>query len=282
MSIQVITTGRACGAEIRGVDVSQTIDEATFAAIETAFDLYGVVFFPGQKLSAEQQVAFSARFGPVEQNHNAEVYGVDGSPDIYQLSNILKGDGKQIGVKGSGTQWHTDMSYAPIPARATMLYCLEVPVLHGLALGDTSFANARAAYNALPDDMKAFLEGKKGVFDFRGRRRGRVVDQATIDRYPPVEHPIVRIHPRTGDKGLYVMKDDCTHIAGIDETAGKALIAALADHVTKPDFIYRHQWTAGDCLIWDNCTVQHQAIIDFDLPQRRQMWRTTVRGTAPF
>ena len=281
MSIQVITTGRACGAEIRGVDVSKPISEATFAAIETAFDQHGVVFFRGQTLTAAQQVAFSARFGPVEQNHNAEVYGVDGSPDIYQLSNILDADGKQIGVKGSGTQWHTDMSYAAIPARATMLYCLEVPVLHGLALGDTSFANARAAYNALPGGMKSFLEGKRGVFDFRGRRRGRVVDQATIDRYPPVEHPIVRAHPRTGEKGLYVMNDDCNRIAGMDETEGKALIAALADHITRPDFVYRHQWQAGDCLIWDNCTVQHQAIIDFDLPQRRRMWRTTVRGTKP-
>lgn len=282
MSIEVISTGRACGAEIRGVDVSKPIDDATFATIEQAFDRYGVLIFPGQSLTAAEQVAFSARFGPVEQNHNAEVYGVGGSPDIYQLSNILDGNGKQIGVKGSGTQWHTDMSYAAIPARATMLYCLEAPVLHGLTLGDTGFANARAAYNDLPAEMKAFLEGKKGVFDFRGRRRGRVVDQATIDRYPPVEHPIVRTHPRTGEKNLYVMRDDCTGVADLEETEGKALIAALADHIIRPDFVYRHRWRAGDVVVWDNCTVQHQAIIDFDLPQRRRMWRTTVRGTAPF
>ena len=282
MPIEIIPTGRACGAEIRGVDVSKPIDEATFATIEQAFDRYGVLIFPGQKLTAAEQVAFSARFGPVEQNHNAEAYGVDGSPDIYQLSNILDDEGKLTGVKGSGTQWHTDMSYAAIPARATMLYCLEAPVLHGLTLGDTGFANARAAYNDLPAQMKAFLEGKKGVFDFRGRRRGRVVDQAPVDRYPPVEHPIARTHPRTGEKNLYVMRDDCTGITGLDETEGKALIAALADHITRPDFVYRHRWRAGDVVVWDNCTVQHQAIIDFDLPQRRRMSRTTVRGTAPF
>ncbi len=238
MSIEVISTSRACGAEIRGVDVSKPIDDTTFAEIEAAFDRHGVIFFRGQDLTAAQQAAFSARFGPVEQNHNAEVFGVDGSPDIYQLSNILDEGGKLTGVKGSVTQWHIDMSYAAIPARATMLYCLEVPTLQGLALGDTSFANARAAYNALPGDMQTFLEGKKGVFG----HRGRTVDQATIDRYPPVEHPIVRTHPRTGDKGLYVMRDDCTHIAGMDETEGKALIAALADHITRPDFVYRHQW----------------------------------------
>ena len=282
MSIEVISTGRACGAEIRGVDVSKPIDDATFATIEQAFDRYGVLIFPGQSLTAAQQVAFSARFGPVEQNHNAEAYGVNGSPDIYQLSNILDDDGQQVGVKGSGTQWHTDMSYAAVPARATMLYCLEAPVLHGLTLGDTGFANARAAYNDLPDEMKAFLAGKRGVFDFRGRRRGRAVDQATIDRYPPVEHPIARTHPRTGEKNLYVMQDDCTGITGLAETEGKALIAALADHITRPDFVYRHRWRAGDVVVWDNCTVQHQAIIDFDLPQRRRMWRTTVRGTPSF
>ena len=272
MSIEVIPTGRACGATIRGIDVSKPFDAPIFATIEQAFDRYGVLIFPRQSLTAAEQVAFSARFGPVEQNHNAEAFGVDGSPDIYQLSNILDDEGKLIGVKGSGTQWHTDMSYARVPARATMLYCLEVPVLHGLPLGDTSFANARIAYNALPDEMKTFLDGKKGVFDFRGRRRGRTVDQGTIDRYPPVRHPIVRAHPRTGEKNLYVMRDDCTGVVGMEEAEGKALIAALADHITRPDFVYRHRWRAGDVVVWDNCTVQHQAIIDFDLPQRRRMW----------
>jgi taurine dioxygenase len=119
------------------------------------------------------------------------------------------------------------------------------------------------------------------VFDFAGRTRAFPPTQAEIDRYPPVTHPIVRTHPRTGRKCLYVMRYDCTGIEGIGEQEAEALIAALADHIVKPAFIYRHQWRAGDLLMWDNCTVQHRAIQDYDLPQRRLMHRTTMGGAVP-
>ena len=147
--------------------------------------------------------------------------------------------------------------------------------------GDTAFANAAAAYEALPDSMKRCIEGLKGVFDFTGRKRGEAPDPATVQRYPPVEHPIVRTHSRTGVRCLYINRDDCTGIVGLPHDEAEALIVALSDHVIKPEFLYRHRWRRGDIVMWDNCTVQHKAIIDYDLPQRRLMHRLTIAGTVP-
>jgi taurine dioxygenase len=123
------------------------------------------------------------------------------------------------------------MCYTARPPRGTILYAIEVPELHGLSLGDTEFASAAAAWDALPDAMKRSLEGRRAVFDFRGRKRALTPTQAEIDRNPPVRHPIVRTHPRTGRKCLYVMRDDCTAIEGISLDEAEALIAALADHI---------------------------------------------------
>jgi taurine dioxygenase len=129
--------------------------------------------------------------------------------------------------------------------------------------------------------MKRTLEGRRAVFDFRGRKRSFPPTQAEIDRNPPVRHPIVRTHPRTGRKCLYVMRDDCTGIEGIEADEAEGLIAALADHIVKPAFVYRHQWRSGDVLMLDNCMVQHRAIQDYDMPQRRLMHRTTMGGHGP-
>ena len=119
------------------------------------------------------------------------------------------------------------------------------------------------------------------MFDFAGRKRAFPPTQDEIDRNPPVTHPIVRTHPCTGRKCLYVMRDDCTGIEGMDAEEAEALICALADHIVKPAFIYRHRWRVGDVLMWDNCMVQHRAIQDYDLPQRRLMHRTTMGGSVP-
>ena len=102
-----------------------------------------------------------------------------------------------------------------------------------------------------------------------------------IAQYPPVEHPIVRTHPRTGRKSLYIVRDDCTGIVGRDEETSRGLIEALADHIVRTEFIYQHCWQVGDVVVWDNCTVQHRAIQDYDLPQRRLLWRTTIKGDIP-
>ena len=280
MAIEVVPTGAALGAEIRGVDLAEPIDDATFAAIERAYDEHGVIYFRGQRITPPQQVAFTRRFGDIEFNIFGERWSVPGSPEIVVVSNITE-DGRPIGVRRAGENWHSDMCYAARPPRGTMLYALEVPELFGLTLGDTEFASAAAAWDALPDAIRHRLEGRQAIFDFCGRKRAFPPTQAEKDRYPPVRHPIARTHPRTGRKCLYVMRDDCTGIEGIAAEEAEALIAALADHIVKPAFVYRHQWRQGDVLMWDNCTVQHRAIQDYDMPQRRLMHRTTMDGAAP-
>ncbi len=280
MSIEVIPTGAALGAEIRGVDLSQPLGDNAFALIERAYDEHGVIFFRDQKVTPPQQVAFTRRFGEIEYNIFGERWSVPGSPEIVVVSNVTEDD-RPVGVRRAGENWHSDMCYTARPPRGTMLYALETPDLHGLPLGDTEFASAAAAWDALPETMRNFLGARRAAFDFIGRKRAFPPTQAEIDRNPPVTHPIARTHPRTGRKCLYVMRDDCTGIEGLGAEEAEALIAALADHIIKPAFIYRHQWRPGDLLLWDNCTVQHRAIQDYDLPQRRLMHRTTMGGSAP-
>jgi len=280
MSIEIIPTGAALGAEIRAVDLAEPIDDAMFAAIERAYNEYGVIFFRGQQITPLQQVAFTRRFGEIEFNIFGERWSVSGSPEIVVVSNVTQ-DGRPIGVRRAGENWHSDMCYTARPPRGTMLYALEIPDLFGLPLGDTEFASAAAAWDALPEPLRRQIEGRRAVFDFTGRKRAFPPTQAEIQRYPPVTHPIVRTHPFTGRKCLYVMRDDCVGIDGMEREGAEALIAALADHIVKPAFVYRHQWQPGDLLLWDNCTVQHRAVQDYDLPQRRLMHRTTMGGAVP-
>ena len=197
MSIEVIPTGAAVGAEIRGLDIAKPIDDSTFAEIERAYNEYGVIFFREQRITAPQQVAFTRRFGEIEFNIFGERWSVEGSPEIVVVSNVTEG-GQPIGVRRAGENWHSDMCYAARPPRGTMLYALEIPDLFGLPLGDTEFASAAAAWDALPDSLRHRIEGRRAIFDFTGRKRAFPPTQAEIDRYPPVTHPIVRTHPYTG------------------------------------------------------------------------------------
>jgi taurine dioxygenase len=280
MSIEIIPTGAALGAEIRGVDLAKPIDDATFAMIERVYNEHGVIFFRGQQITPQQQVAFTRRFGEIEFNIFGERWSVSGSPEIVVVSNVTE-DGRPIGVRRAGENWHSDMCYTARPPRGTMLYALEIPDLFGLPLGDTEFASVAAAWDALPEPLRQQIEGRRAVFDFTGRKRAFPPTQAEIQRYPPVTHPIVRTHPFTERKCLYVMRDDCVGIDGMEREEAEALIAALADHIVKPAFVYRHQWRPDDLLLWDNCTVQHRAVQDYDLPQRRVMHRTAMGGAEP-
>jgi taurine dioxygenase len=280
MSIEVIPTGAPVGAEIRGVDLSQPLGDADFAAIDRAYNDHGVIFFRDQHITPPQQVAFTRRFGEIEFNIFGERWSVTGSPEIVVVSNVTE-NGKPIGIKRAGENWHSDMCYTARPPRGTMLYAVEIPELHGLTLGDTEFASAAAAWDALPEALRERIEGKRAIFDFTGRKRAFPPTPAEVERNPPVRHPMVRTHPRTGRKCLYVMRDDCTGIEGMEQAAAEVLIAALADHIIKPQFIYRHSWRTGDLLLWDNCTVQHRAIQDYDMPLRRLMHRTTMGGSVP-
>jgi taurine dioxygenase len=217
------------------------------------------------------------RFGDLAHNIFGETHGLPNHPGIVVISNVTE-DGRDIGVRRAGEDWHSDMCYTTNPPRGTMLYAHEVPMQYGLALGDTCFANTAAAYAALPEDMKQRLEGVDAVFDFAGRKRANPITPAQIQAFPAVIHPVVRPHPITGRKCLYMMRNDCTGLVGVEDEEAQLLIAALADHIVRPEFVYRHQWRRGDLLIWDNCTVQHKALQDYDLPLRRLMHRTTFFG----
>ena len=280
MSIEAIPTGAAIGAEIRGINLAHRLDDATFAAIEKAYNTHGVIFFRSQCLTPPQQVAFTRLFGEIEFNIFGERWSVPANPEIVVVSNIME-ENRSVGVRRAGENWHSDMCYTARPPRGTMLYAIEIPELHGLTLGDTEFASAQAAWEALPGPIRNRIEARRAVFDFAGRKRAVPPTQEEIDRNPPMVHPIVRTHPYTGKKCLYVMRDDCIGIEGLEQDEAEALIAALADHIVKPAFVYRHQWRVGDLLMWDNCTVQHRAIQDYDLPQRRLMHRTTMGGSVP-
>jgi alpha-ketoglutarate-dependent taurine dioxygenase len=246
MSIEIIPTGAALGAEIRAVDLAKPIDEATFAVIERTYNEYGVIFFRGQQITPPQQVAFTRRFGEIEFNIFGERWSVSGSPEIVVVSNVTE-DGRPIGVRRAGENGHSDMCYTARPPRGTMLYALEIPDLFGLPLGDTEFASAAAAWDGLPEPLRQQIESRRVVFDFTGRKRAFPPTLAEIQRYPPGTHPIVRTHPFTGRRCLYVMRDDCVGIDGMEREEAEALIVALADHIVKPAFVYRHQWRPAIC-----------------------------------
>src|SRR5215470_19206870 len=165
MSLEIATTGAAVGAEIRGADLSQPLDDKVFAEIEHAYNEYGVIFFRNQQITPEQQVEFTRRFGEIEFNIFGERWSVRGCPEIVVVSNITE-DGKPIGVRRAGENWHSDMCYTARPPRGTILYAIETPELYGLPLGDTEFASAAAAWDALPESMRCRIDGRHAVFDF--------------------------------------------------------------------------------------------------------------------
>ena len=246
----VTKIGAACGAEIV-CDLAQDIDEATFREIEAAFHDNLAVVFRRQNLSNERHIEFSRRFGELE-IHIVEKYLLPGYPEILLISNIRDERGEHIGLADAGFTWHSDTSYRRRPSRCSLLYAKEVPQRDGQSLGDTVFANAIAAYEALPEGMKKRLAGLKAIHRYSARRR--VADsprpkltQAQLDETPDIAHPIVRTHPYTGRKSLYVIAGECVGIEGMPEDEAVDLIAELDTHCTRPEFLYRHKGRSAIC-----------------------------------
>lgn len=281
--IEIVPVGAAAGAEIRGVDLGQGIDDATFAEIDAALSEHAVIFLRDQSITPEQQVDFSRRFGEIEINAFNK-YALKENPAVLVVSNI-KEDGRDIGYADAGSHWHTDMSYTATPPRLTMLYAVEVPHRDGKPLGDTWFASATTAYDALPDEMKKKLDGKRAIHRFAAKERGvkKPVELTPeqIAKNPDVVHPVVRSHPVTGRKALYVRKGECIGIEGMADEDALPLLEELSDRITRDEYIYRHSWKVGDLLMWDNALVQHWAPRDYEWPDRRMMLRTTVNGSVP-
>ncbi len=285
MTVGVRKSGAACGAEIL-YDLSGEMDDRSFVAIEDAFHDNVVVFFRGQTLANEKHIEFTRRFGELE-IHVVKKYLLPDHPEILLISNVRDEKGELIGLADAGFTWHTDVSYRKTPSRCSLLYSVEVPYRDGKPLGDTIFTNTIAAYEALPESMKKLLTGKKATHRYSERRRTAnsprpKLTAAQLAETPDIAHPVVRTHPFTGRKSLYVTAGECIAIEGMPEDEGRDLIEELHEHCIKDEFRYVHKWQVGDLLMWDNATSMHLATCDYALPERRPMHRTTVIGGVPF
>ncbi len=291
MTIDIHYADAPLGHEIRGIDLSQPISDDVFAEIEAAYDRYGVVLFRGQNLTPDQQIAFSKRFGKLTQ-YVVDRYNMRTHPEIFVVSNVLK-EGKATGLADAGRYWHTDMWVTANPPRGSILYAIEVPVDNGVPKGDTYFASTAAAYDALPDDLRQRIEGRTAVFSseayFKARMARTPKDPVTGDYTDSVkermqqrpkevfqQHPMVKVHPRTGRKSIYYAEEAIDHVVGLSPEESMALLDEVRRHILQPQFIYRHVWAVGDMVMWDNISCIHKATGDFDLPLHRTMHRTTL------
>lgn len=274
-SIQILPLSDVMAAEVIGVDLSEPLDPATQAAIHEAFLRYQLLVFRNQKLTKEQQVAFTEQFGTLER-HTLRNRGASDSPFVHIVSN-LDAEGKPSGVVKS-TMWHSDKSFRPEPSMATILHAVTLPPDGG----DTCFANMYLAYDELSEAEKAELDGVKVIHSWELSREniGRKMSKEEIEDAPPMSHPLARTHPETGRKALF-MGMHASHLEGMAMDEGRARIEALEAHATQPGFTYRHDWREGDVLMWDNRCLLHRADTNFDATQHpRVLHRTCLRGTA--
>jgi alpha-ketoglutarate-dependent taurine dioxygenase len=264
----------ALGAEIVGVDLAQEIDDRTFAQIRDAWHEHLVILLRDQELSEDDQVRFAEKFGPPAVIHTKQF--VRNHPAVMLISNIRE-DGKPIGALPDGEMhFHTDQCHQERPAMASMLYAIEVP----RAGGNTLFANGYNAYETLPDALKLRIAGRKALnaYDYDTAATKRGTDLA--DGVPSCVHPVVRTHPATGRKALYVNRLMTVRIEGLPADESDALLDTLFAHQERRDFVYEHVWRPGDLLMWDNRCTLH-ARTDFSPDERRLMRRVTILGEKP-
>jgi alpha-ketoglutarate-dependent taurine dioxygenase len=267
----------AGGVVVEGVDVSQPISPVIKRQLFDAFHRYHVVIFRSQKLSREQQFSFIANFGEVERSRAANKrYGV-----AHVISN-LGGEGKPVDRSASAVSnynWHTDKPYYREPPMMTALYAVEMPPQGG----DTEFANTAMAHSALTPDVKHRIDRLRVVF-YWGAAQHRSETSISADERigDAVDHPLVRTHPETGAKALY-LGNHASHILGLPISDGRTLLDKLLAHATRPQFVYVHRWRVGDLVMWDNRCLLHRAVANFELNKHaRILHRVVVRGTVPF
>lgn len=279
-SLQLRPLTPALGAQVIGANLRDGVDDLLFDTIYQAFLRYQVLLFGKQDLPPAQQVAFARRFGEV-QIHVMNQYHADGFPELYRLSN-LDADGKPSGRHpDKGTlAWHTDGSWQQVTGQATIIYGELIPD----AGGETLFCDMYGAYERLSPAWKARIDGLRAVhnLDFsRNRRHGEEpMTDAQRKARPPVDHPVVRTHPETGRKCLF-LGDHAESIVGMDYDEGRALIDELNALAVHADLVYEHHWSPGDLLVWDNRCLQHRAMPYDAATQARVIRRCTVLGEAP-
>jgi taurine dioxygenase len=272
--MEVVPSGGALGAEIRGVDLSTHLSDATVAQVRRAWLDHLVVYFRDQELGPDEFLAFARRIGePVEYPF---VRGIDGYPEIITVAKLPHETVNFGGI------WHSDTTYLPRPPMATMLVAREVPP----AGGDTLFANMYAAYDSLAPDVRQSLAGLRAVntsalADVSKTREDRIRDSGTIDHDEyEAEHPIVRTHPETGRRALFVNPAHTARVAGRTEEESAPLLRDLFDHATRPEHVFRLQWDVGTLALWDNRCTWHNPVNDYH-GYTRILHRITLAGDVP-
>ena len=274
----------ALGAEITGIDV-RTMDDGQFERFRAVFHDNLMVAVRGQHLSPAEQTEFARRFGEI-QYHISPEYLMQGQPEVMILSNE-KVDGKNVGIPDAGSDWHSDHSYVDRPTAYTILQSVRVPE-HG---GDTAWTNMVRAFETLDDDIKARIEGLVAIHSFNRLRNPRIVvtgerhgnPEEYYKRSPPdAFHPLVRTHPFTGSKALYISPRFTIGIRDMDDAEAQPLLDLLFDHIDDRDLVYRHRWQDGDLVLRDNRTTLHLACGGVPELEIRRLHRTTVLGEIPF
>lgn len=277
--------GPTMGAEITGVDLN-CLSDSMFAEIRDAFHTHKVIAIRGQQLEPAAQIAFSRRFGALEDQLNAH-YTIDGYPEVLVLSNDVR-DGKPVGLIDGGDYWHSDSSHREYPSMATLLFAVKNPARGG----DTEFADMVAAYEALPDPVKRRIAQLNGIHAVSKLKNKRVqVSPRRPDgkdfyerqkALPDQTWPLVRTHPVTGEKALYLSPRFTIGIEGVSAAEADELLDILFAHQIRAGFIYRHRWEDGDLVMWDNRCVIHRATGGYVYPDIRTMHRTVIAGDKPF
>lgn len=278
MALKLRPLSFALGAEVLDIDVGKALGDETIEEIRAAWRQHSVLLFRNQDITPEQHVAFTRRLGEVEVANALSHYNHPEHPEIFMVTNHLI-NGKASETRDTGRQWHSDLSYTTRPAAGSLLHAREVPPVGG----DTIFASMYRAYDTLSEAMKRFLEPLSAVHDFWNSRDIKKRDPAVVARMlkttPPVVQPVVRTHPESGRKALYVHEAATVRIMELSEGESRALLDFLFAHSADPEGQYRHQWRVHDLVMWDNRCTMHIALPDFDRSQSRHMFRTTLVGT---
>jgi taurine dioxygenase len=272
--IAVTPLSPVIGAEVAGVDLSQPLGNQTFQEIHDALIEHQVIFFRDQELTLAQHKEFARRFGALHVHPAAPA--TDGDPEVV----TIHADANSTGVSG-GQQWHTDVSADEEPPMGCILHLHTVPEPGG----DTLFASMYAAYDALSEEMQRFLSGLKAWHSSEKRHKARYGHRGQlrdgVDTYPKALHPVVRTHPVTGRKGLYVNDVFTTHIEGLKTHESDAILKMLYAHIATPEFACRFRWHKNSVAFWDNRCTQHRALWDY-FPETRHGYRVAVCGDRPF
>jgi taurine dioxygenase len=277
---EIVPLKAPLGARIEGLDRSRAGEADTAAQLARALAEHLLVVIPGDPMTPEQTREFSKAFG--EPQKQLLRYKRSGSvPDVSVMVSTLMADGTTDKTAIRAEDWHTDDSYFAVPAKATLLHGIEIPS-HG---GATWFCNMHSVFEALPEATRRRIDGMKAIHGYdtvRARNRPSPRTPEEIAETPDVEHPLVRTHPETGRKSLYLNPNRLDRIVGLEREESDALLDELADEARKPQHHHGHVWTAGDIVVWDNRATMHRVVIDYPVGERRIMHRVLIEGDRPY